>query len=267
MEGITHVYCLKNTRSKTLGLLRKLFLSKPKDKLRLELKEALGFIPNDISIYAEAFTHRSMNELDAEKNPINYERLEFLGDAMLGLAIAAYLYKEAPNGDEGYLTKMRSKVVSRTHLNKLGEDLGLIRFLKSHIPDNQISGDIHGNMLEALIGAVYLDRGYAYCEKFIHKRVIHPYVDIDRLEGKVTSYKSLFIEYCQKSKRKFYFEVFEDEGKELTTHFAVRLHLDDDVVARARGTSKKRAEEQAAKRAYYRYQQDIEAFRNAQLVS
>lgn len=248
-------------------MLRKLFLPKPKDKFRLELKEALGFNPNNISIYSEAFTHRSMNELDAEGNPKNYERLEFLGDAMLGLAIAAYLFKVAPNGDEGYLTKMRAKVVSREHLNKLGEELNLLQFLKSHIPPNQCSGDIYGNMLEALIGAVYLDRGYTYCEEFIYKCVIHPYVDIDRLEGKVISYKSLFIEYCQKSKQKFYFEVFEDDGKEHETHFAVRLHLDEEVVAKARGTSKKRAEEQAAKRAYYKYQQDIEAFRNAQLLS
>ncbi len=245
-------------------MLRRLFFpSKYKDKFCLELQEALGFVPNNSSIYSEAFTHRSMNELDENGNPMNYERLEFLGDAMLGLAIAAYLYKEAPKGDEGYLTKMRAKVVSREHLNKLGKDLGLIKFLKSHIPSNHCGGDIYGNMLEALIGAIYLDRGYEYCEKFIHERVILPYVDIERLEGKVISYKSLFIEFCQKNKLNFRFEVFEDEGKEQFTHFAVRLYLDDEVVAKARGTSKKKAEEQAAKRAYYKFQQDIEAHRNA----
>lgn len=248
-------------------MLRKLFLPKPKDTFRLDLKAALGFTPKDIHLYTEAFTHRSMNLVDAEGNPKNYERLEFLGDAVLGLAIAAYIYNKAPNGDEGYLTKMRAKVVSREHLNKLGKDLGLIQFLKSQMTESQCSVDIHGNMLEALIGAIYLDRGYAYCEKFIHKRVIHPYIDIDRLEGKVISYKSLFIEYCQKSKLKFYFEVFEDDGKEQVTHFAVRLYLNDDVIAKARGTSKKKAEEQAAKRAYYKYQQDIEAFRSKQLSS
>lgn len=248
-------------------MLRKLFSPKPKDKLRLELKEALGFNPNDSSIYSEAFTHRSMNEVDAKGHPKNYERLEFLGDAVLGLAIAAYLYKVAPNGDEGYLTKMRAKVVSREHLNKLGEDLGLIQFLKSHIPNNQCSGDIYGNMLEALIGAVYLDRGYAYCEKFIFDRVINPYVDIEQLEGKVISYKSLFIEFCQKNKQQFYFEVFQDDGNEQAAHFGVRLHLGEEIVARARGTSKKKAEEQAAKRAYYKYQQDIEALRNADILS
>lgn len=247
-------------------MLRKLFFSSRRDKFHLELEEALGFTPENLSIYSEAFTHRSMNEQNADGNPKNYERLEFLGDAMLGFVIASYLYKEVPNGDEGYLTKMRAKVVSREHLNKLGEDLNLIRFLKSHIPSNQCSADIHGNILEALIGAIYLDRGYAYCEQFIHKRVIYPYVDIERLEGKVISYKSLFIEYCQKNKQDFRFEVFEDDGKELNTYFAVRLHLDDEVVARARGTSKKKAEEQAAKRAYFKYQQDMEALRDTQTL-
>lgn len=244
-------------------MLRKLFFpSKAKDKFCLELEEALGFIPNNPKIYSEAFTHRSMNEQDKEGNPKNYERLEFLGDAMLGFAIASFLYKAAPNGDEGYLTKMRAKVVSREHLNKLGKDLNLIRFLKSNIPSYQCGGDIHGNMLEALIGAIYLDCGYENCKKFIHERVIQPYVNIEQLEGKVISYKSLFIEFCQKNKYNFQFEVFEDEGKEKEIYFAVRLHLDENIIAKARGTSKKKAEERAAKRAYYRFQQDIEAVRN-----
>lgn len=248
-------------------MLRKLFFSARRDKFHLELKEVLGFYPNNINIYSEAFTHRSMNEVDANGQPKNYERLEFLGDAMLDSVIAAYLFKEVPNGDEGYLTKMRAKVVSREHLNKLGEDLGLIKFLKSQIQSNQRSADIYGNMLEALIGAVYLDRGYTYCKRFIQNRVIQPYVDIERLEGKVISYKSLFIEYCQKNKQDFHFEVFEDNGKEQNTYFAVRLHLDDSIVARARGTSKKKAEEQAAKRAYYKFREDMETLRVTQVSS
>ncbi|HLS11530.1 MAG TPA: ribonuclease III [Flavobacteriaceae bacterium] len=248
-------------------MIRKLFSSARRDEFHLELKEILGFYPNNANIYSEAFTHRSMNEFDANGQPKNYERLEFLGDAMLDSVIAAYLFNEVPNGDEGYLTKMRAKVVSREHLNKLGEDLGLIKFLKSQIPSNQRSADIYGNMLEALIGAVYLDRGYTYCKRFIQNRVIQPYVDIERLEGKVISYKSLFIEYCQKNKQDFHFEVFEDNGKEQNTYFAVRLHLDDSIVARARGTSKKKAEEQAAKRAYYKFRDDMEALRSTQFSS
>lgn len=222
------------------------------------LKKILGFKPKDLTIYKTAFTHRSYNE----KNngvPLNYERLEFLGDAMLGAVIAAYLYKKVPEGDEGYLTKMRSKVVSREHLNELGCDLNLIKFLKKGSPDQKFGGNIHGNIFESLVGAIYLDRGIKYCEKFIHKRVIKPYVDIKKLEGKIISYKSLIIEWCQKEKLNFNFKIYEDTGVDNQKHFAVRLSLDDEVVSKARATSKKKAEELAAKRAYYKFQNEIDA--------
>lgn len=232
---------------------------KDKDKLCLELERVLGIVPNSSSLYEEAFTHRSLNKVDENGVPISYERLEFLGDAVLGLTIASFLFEEAPVEDEGYLTKMRAKIVSRNHLNKLGEDLGLGKFLKSQMQENQISNNIYGNLLEALIGAIYLDKGYTECEAFIHQKVICPYVDIERLEGKVISYKSLFIEYCQKHKREFKFETFEDDGLEVEPYFAVRLHLGADIVARARATSKKKAEEAAAKRAYYKFQSEMKS--------
>ena len=222
------------------------------------IKKILGFKPKDISIYHEAFTHRSMNETNTKGAAQNYERLEFLGDAMLSAVIASHLFTEVPSGDEGYLTKMRAKVVSREHLNELGRDLELIKHLKTSIPLEQFGGNVHGNVFEALVGAIYLDRGYKYCEKFIYKRVIDPYVDIERLEGKIISYKSLFIEWCQKKKKSFRFIVFEDTGADTLKHFGVKLHLDGEVVAKARATSKKKAEERAAKRAYYKLQDAID---------
>jgi len=224
------------------------------------LKKILGFRPKDLAIYRRAFTHRSTNKT-SNGIPQNYERLEFLGDAMLGAVIAAYLFKKVPEGDEGYLTKMRSKVVSREHLNELGRDLNLIKFLKTGASVQQFGGNVYGNVFEALVGAIYLDRGIRYCEKFIHKRVIKPYVDIKKLEGKVISYKSIFIEWCQKDKKKFAFETYEDDGKDDPKHFGVRLKLDDETIAKARATSKKKAEELAAKRAYYKFQLSIESFR------
>lgn len=224
------------------------------------LKKILGFRPKNLAIYRRAFTHRSTNE-KTNGIPLNYERLEFLGDAMLGAVIAAYLFKKVPEGDEGYLTKMRSKVVSREHLNELGRDLNLIKFLKTGTSVNQFGGNVYGNVFEALVGAIYLDRGIGYCEKFIHRRVIKPYVDIKKLEGKIISYKSLFIEWCQKSKKDFQFEIFEDTGKEDLKHFGVRLKLDNEIIAKARATSKKKAEESAAKRAYYKYRISIDAVR------
>ena len=217
----------------------------------MALTDIMGFKPRDIAHYKRAFTHRSLNKKDEEGNALNYERLEFLGDAMLGAVIASHLYTEVPSGNEGYLTKMRSKIVSRKHLNELGKDLGLVDFVKTNVPSDHFGSNIHGNLFEALVGAIYLDRGYRYCRRFIYERVIEPYVDIEQLEGTVISYKGLLIEWCQKKKKNFDFMVYEDTGKDEIKHFAVKLRLDGQVVAKARATSKKKAEEKASKRAYY----------------
>ena len=223
----------------------------------LGITKVLGFKPKNLEIYKRAFLHRSVNRKDSKGTPMNYERLEFLGDSMLGTVISKYLFNEVPAGDEGYLTKMRSKIVSRKHLNELGKDLGLLNFVESRIPKSHFGENIYGNVFEALVGAIYLDRGYTYCEKFIDSRVITPYVDIEQLEGQVISYKSLVIEWCQKQKKEFQFEIYEDTGKDPIKHFAVKLHIDGRVLAKARATSKKKAEEKAAKRTYFVLQSKI----------
>ncbi|AJR03039.1 ribonuclease III [Siansivirga zeaxanthinifaciens] len=220
----------------------------------MQIHTILGFKPKELKYYKKAFTHRSMNIRDSKGNAINYERLEFLGDAMLSAVIASHLYLEVPSGDEGYLTKMRSKVVSREHLNELGKELNLIKLVESKIPPGQFGDNIHGNLFEALVGAIFLDRGYSYCEKFIYNRVIIPYVDIETLEGKVISYKSLLIEWCQKEKKTFNYNVYDDTGNDEVRHFSVKLTIDDKVVAKARATSKKKAEEKASKRAFFVFQ-------------
>ncbi len=223
----------------------------------MPLKEILGFKPKSKSLYIKAFTHRSMNLRDKKGNAMNYERLEFVGDAMLSSVIAAYLFEQVPHGDEGYLTKMRSKVVSREHLNELGKDLGLIELVQSRIPKSNFGNNIHGNLFEALVGAIYLDRGYKFCEQFIYRRVIRPYVDIETLEGRVISYKSLLIEWCQKEKNTFDYNVYEDTGNDELKHFSVKLSINDKVVSKARATSKKKAEEKASKRAFFAFQKQI----------
>ena len=222
------------------------------------IEKILGFAPKNIDFYKKAFTHRSSNRLDEVGNPLNYERLEFLGDAMLSAVIAGHLFNEAPTGDEGYLTKMRSKIVSREHLNELGKDLNLVQFVESKVPVQHFGDNIHGNIFESLVGAIYLDRGYEFCEKFIQKRVILPYVDIARLEGKVISYKSLVIEWCQKEKRQFHYDIYEDNGIDGERLFGVKLSIDEKVVAKARATSKKKAEEKASQRAYFAFQEKID---------
>ncbi|MBC6999089.1 ribonuclease III [Cytophaga sp. FL35] len=224
----------------------------------LGMTKILGFKPKNLEIYKRAFLHRSANKKDKNGAPMNYERLEFLGDSMLGTIISRHLYDQVPEGDEGYLTKMRSKIVSRKHLNELGKDLGLISFVQSRIPKSHFGENIHGNVFEALVGAIYLDRGYKYCEKFIAQRVIEPYVDIEQLEGKVISYKSLIIEWCQKQKKTFDYNVYEDTGNDTLKHFAVKLSIGGRVMAKARATSKKKAEERASKRAYYALQDKME---------
>ncbi len=234
--------------------------SKTDEEFYHELKALLHFSPKKINHYKKAFTHSSIKLTDKKGTPINYERLEFLGDAMLGSVIASYLYKKAPRGTEGYLTQMRSKIVSREHLNELGRDLGLIRFVKSNIDQSNVGDNIHGNIFEALIGAIYLDRGYNFCQKFIHKNVIIPYIDISKLEGKITSYKGLIIEWCQKKKKKYFFDTYEDTGNEPIKHFSVKISIDGEQVAKGRATSKKKAEEQASKRVYFTFQNEISGF-------
>lgn len=244
-----------------MGFIRKIISSRPKkseDIFYTDLSKILGFKPITITHYQKAFVHRSIKEFDKKTGfPLNYERLEFLGDAILSAVIAAHLFHAVPSGDEGYLTQMRSKIVSREHLNELGRDLDLLRFIRSNVILSNFGENVHGNIFEALIGAIYLDRGYTYCEKFIFKRVIAPYVDILKLEGKITSYKSLFIEWCQKKKKDLVFEVYEDSGNDAVKHFSVKLFLEGELIAKGRATSKKKAEEVAAKRAYYAFQNEI----------
>ena len=242
-------------------IIQKLFKNSrsPEDGIFFnEIEKIIGFKPLQLENYKKAFTHRSSNRLDDNGNAISYERLEFLGDAMLSSVIAAHLFNKVPTGDEGYLTKMRSKIVSREHLNELGRDLKLIRFVESKVPVNHFGENIHGNIFEALVGAIYLDQGYSYCEKFIQKRVIAPYVDIARLEGKVISYKSLLIEWCQKEKKSFHYDVFEDNGIGGERLYGVKLSIDSKVIAKSRATSKKKAEEIASKRAYFAFQEKID---------
>lgn len=243
-------------------IIRKIFNSRTSTNeagnFFVQVSKIAGYKPSNISPFKEAFTHRSSNKKDEKGNIISYERLEFLGDAMLSSIIAEYLFNKVPHGNEGYLTKMRSKIVSREHLNELGKDLDLLGLLNSKMSKVNFGENIHGNVFEALIGAIFLDKGYSGCEKFIYNSVIGPYVDIERLEGKVISYKSLLIEWCQKEKKVFKYLIYDDTGNDNIKHFAVKLRIDDKVIAKGRATSKKKAEEKASKRAFFALQHKIE---------
>ena len=221
------------------------------------LRKILGFRPNHLKFYKKAFTHSSVKKTTETGTPLNYERLEFVGDAILSATIAIYLFKEIPQGSEGDLTQLRSKIVSREHLNEIGRDLALINLIESNVPKKNFGDNVHGNLYEALVGAVFLDKGHETCNRFVNRTVIEPYVDIERLEGKITSYKSVLIEWCQKVKKQINYEVYEDTGNDTIKHFSVKLFIDDKILSKGRATSKKKAEEIASKRAYYRLQEVI----------
>jgi ribonuclease-3 len=225
--------------------------------LGAHIKKIIGYYPKDGRYYQRAFTHKSMGLKDSNGNPLSYERLEFLGDAILGSIISEYIFNEVPHGDEGYLTKMRSKIVSREHLNELGQDFDLISFAQTQVPERNFGANVHGNLFEALVGALYLDRGYKATQSFIKNKVIKPYVDIPQLEGKVISYKSLLIEWCQKHKKTFHYNTYDDTGVNEVRHFSVKLSIDNRIVSKARATSKKKAEEKASKRAYFVFQDQM----------
>ncbi len=240
------------------------FLKKINKKIHLEnndfliyLKPILGYKPKNIFYYRKAFTHSSYKKVIDGKT-YNYERLEFLGDAIIDTVVSAFLYKIAPSENEGYLTKMRAKIVSRANLNKLGKDLKLADFVNSTVKKSKFGDNIYGNIYEALVGAVFLDKGYKICEDFVNNTLITPYIDIEKLEGKITSYKSVIIEWCQKIKSDIVFNEVKDLSKEKVQHFTVQLKINNKIISKGRATSKKRAEEIAAKRAYYTFQSKIE---------
>ncbi|MDQ8015129.1 MAG: ribonuclease III [Flavobacterium nitrogenifigens] len=222
------------------------------------IAQIIGYKPRNIELFNTSFTHRSVNRTNEKGEIVSYERLEFLGDAILGSVIAAYLYKNAPKGDEGYLTQMRSKIVSRSHLNNVGKKLNLLHYIRTKASPTQFGETVYGNLLEALIGAIYVDSGFSSCERFIYKNILVDFDNLEQLENKVTSYKSLYIEYCQKHKKTFKFEAYDDDGKDHLKHFSVRLLLDGKVIARARATSKKKAEEKAAQRAFFVLQKEMQ---------
>lgn len=223
-----------------------------------ELLNILGFQPKDYQLFVEALTPRSAQVKSGSGEAFNYERLEFLGDAMLGAVIADYLYINAPHEKEGYLTKMRSKIVSRKNLNKIGNEIGLVRLMDRDIKKNiTLGANVSGDMFESLVGAIYEDQGFNTTKSFIYKTVINPYVDLENLEHRISSHKSLMLEWSQKNKVNLRFETSEEENAENIRVFAAILYLNDKEVAKGRGTSKKKAEEKAAKRAYFSYRKKI----------
>ncbi|MBL56050.1 MAG: ribonuclease III [Flavobacteriales bacterium] len=217
-----------------------------KNDLAKKIKNIVGFYPNDVFLFERALVHKSAVHDHTSSYKKSNERLEFLGDAVLGAVVADYLFKVYPNEDEGFLTKMRSKIVSRHSLNDLAKKIGLDHIVIARLDKKSKTDSIYGNAFEALIGAIYLDKGTKAAEKFILERVIHPYILLEKLEKEETNFKSRIIEWAQKEKRDLIFEILSEKGEGREKVFEACVKLDGKEVARGKEQSKKKAEQKAA---------------------
>lgn len=225
----------------------------------LSLYKLLGFFPNDPGIYEQAFLHRSSSVESNDGRWLNNERLEFLGDAVLGAIVADILYKRYPNRREGFLTNTRSKIVQRDHLNKIAIKIGLDERVVYTAKLSSHNNYLYGNALEALIGAIYLDRGYRQCFKFIEEHIIHSHIDLDKLVRKEVNFKSSLIEWSQKNKLEVTFELIESfTDNEGSPVFQTSVMLMGQQIGVGIGYSKKESQQNAAKMAVKKLRTDKE---------
>lgn len=202
-----------------------------------------------MKFYEMAFIHKSASFILPDGKILNNERLEFLGDAILDAIVADYLFNKYPYYDEGFLTKMRSKLVKRKHLNILAQRLGLGRMMTSHLNPDIISKNLYGNAFEALIGAIYLDKGYRKTSMFI-ENIISRYVNLERLIESDSDYKSQLIEWSQKYKRAVTFESREESKSNGNIPvFITNIKVLGNELGRGSGNSKKESEQKASKSA------------------
>ena len=234
----------------------KLFSSNRKEFYSF-LKDKLGFYPSNLHLYNIAFTHRSASLNDSMGNPINNERLEYLGDAILGAVVAEYLYKRFPQRDEGFLTQMRSKMVNRVILSELMKDMQLDKHVKSRTIGTTTNTSIYGDAFEAMIGAIYLDQGYDKTKRVIIKRIINPYLDLIKIEEVDNNFKSQLIEWGQKNKLEVNFQTSEQENpKNKNTLFSTSVEVDNHVKGKGFGISKKESQQNAAREALQKIELD-----------
>lgn len=196
-----------------------------------------------------AFIHKSGSYLVSKKIPVNNERLEFLGDSILDAVIAEHLFHKYPLEDEGFLTQMRSKIVNRDNLNFLAIKLGISNLVVARITnDNHKS--IYGDALEALIGAIYLDKGFKKTRKIVIERIVKNHVNLAKLQETEVDFKSRIIEWGQKNRKEVNFSSFEEPNEEdKTPLFVSHILIVDEIAGRGIGGSKKEAEQNAARQA------------------
>ncbi|MBV6473865.1 MAG: Ribonuclease 3 [Saprospiraceae bacterium] len=212
------------------------------------LQQLVGFTPSNIYIFKVAFYHKStLNNSGNVGNGLyqSNERLEFLGDALLSFVVGEYLFRKYPGADEGFLTKMRSKIVKRKMLNYVAEQMGLDHLMQE-FNQTSISQSMLGNALEALVGAIYLEQGFDYSRNFIISRILKRYINIDHLELFDDNYKSQLLEWCQKHAKDIDFKVLSKFKADKRDRFKVGVFVDGAEVAFAEDYNKKSAEQVAS---------------------
>lgn len=231
-----------------MSLLKKIFPTKSKEDIEFykQLKNVLGFVPGKPDVYIAALSHRSVKETSEENN----ERLEYLGDAVLSSIIADFLYKRYPKKGEGFLTEMRSKMVNRQQLNDIALKMGLKKITRFNKIDGSLKNShIFGNTLEAVVGAIYLDKGYKKTQTWVLKRLIIPHLFMDDLEMQDINIKNRLIGWATKNNRTVTFEIIEEKVEKGRRLFVIGVMLDGEVIASGRGFNKKDASQMAAQEA------------------
>lgn len=246
---------LNNTFGNLIDRIRLLF-RKDKESY-LCFYQMLGFFPHDIRIYEQALLHKSSSVKSDKGRLVNNERLEFLGDAILDAVVGDIVYQKFEGKREGFLTNTRSKIVSRESLNRIAEQIGLLKLIKFNTRQSAHNSYMGGNAFEALVGAIYLDRGYEYCKLFMEKRIIGPYIDLNKVSRKEVNFKSKLIEWTQKNKVEIVFDLLSQTCDEFNSPiFESEVLIEGVHACKGKGYSKKESQQVAAHETLNRIKKD-----------
>jgi len=224
-----------------------MLLKRKKNPLKEYIKNVLKYTPKDMLVYEQALLHRSISGSGLDGIKTNNERLEYLGDAILSAVIADFLYKKYPFANEGFLTSLRSKLVSRNHLNKLSHKMGLDAFVKKNEHQSNVFHSINGDAFEAFIGAIFLDKGYMFTRKIIVNLVLEVYVDLKSIEKEDPNYKGRLLNWAQKHKREVEYKVVKEiKEPRSPKQYLVNLFIDGNFVSEGCSFNIKSAQQQAA---------------------
>jgi len=225
------------------------------------INSTFGFRPKNIALYQVAFTHKSKSEETIGDYHISNERMEYLGDAVLSVAVADYLFHTYPTQAEGFLTEMRSRIVSRVSLNKLSQKLGFENYTKYVAEKGKTDSfrSLGGNVFEALVGAIYLDQGFNFAKHIIIGRIIRLHIDLEELQQTEINFKSRILEWAQKEKKKKHveFRLIEETQQKNKKQFHVQIYIDGQPYADATDYSIKRAEQFAAEKTLVMLSNDV----------